>query len=88
MTYSTAIIITGTNGKYNSYFAHFVFQSMPVAIFFGSFSSVLYYLGIIQVVISVTGRIIQFFLETGPVESFVAAANIFLGPVSLAMSPS
>ena len=56
---------------------------MPVAIYFGAVSSILYYMGVLQVVIKSVGRVIQLTMGTGTIESFVAASNIFLGPVSV-----
>jgi len=57
----------------------FVVHVLPVVIFFSSLMSVLYYLGVMQRVVSVLGRALQWLLGTRPVESLNAAANVFVG---------
>ena len=54
---------------------------MPVTIYFGAVSAVLYHVGAMQAAILVIGWIIRKIMATTTVESFVAAANIFFGPV-------
>ena len=55
---------------------------MPVALFFGAVTNVLFYYGVLQIIIKTVGRAIQVVMGTGTIESFVAAANIFFSPVS------
>jgi nucleoside permease NupC len=55
---------------------------MPMLTWFNAIVSVLLYLGALQVVTKVLGGILYFCMGTSPVEAFVAAADIFLGPVS------
>ena len=55
---------------------------MPVVIFFGGVIQMLYYLGIVQWLIKKIGYIMYALMGVGPAEAFVAATNIFLGPVS------
>ena len=55
---------------------------MPVGLFFGAVTNVLYYFGAIQLFIKTLGWLIQSAVGTGAIESFVAASNIFLSPVS------
>ncbi|XP_076461138.1 putative transporter HI_0519 [Babylonia areolata] len=57
----------------------FAFALMPVIIFFSSVISVLYYLGVMQGVVSILGRFLSFCLGTTPAESINAAGNIFVG---------
>ncbi|XP_062608441.1 solute carrier family 28 member 3-like [Saccostrea cucullata] len=57
----------------------FAFKVLPVAVWFCSVISVLYYLGVMQVVIKRMGMFLAFCLGTTPAESLNAAANIFLG---------
>ena len=57
----------------------FAFRVLPVIIFFSSLIAVLYYLRVMQVVISVVGGFLQRVLGTSRAESFSAAANIFVG---------
>lgn len=57
----------------------FAFRVLPIIIFFASFMSVLYYLGIMQLVIKVFGGGLQKLLGTSRTESMSAAANVFVG---------
>lgn len=57
----------------------FAVTVLPVIIFFAALMSVLYHLGIMQVIVRVLGRGLQTLLGTKPVESLNAAANIFVG---------
>ncbi|WP_070119448.1 NupC/NupG family nucleoside CNT transporter [Bacillus marinisedimentorum] len=57
----------------------FAFQVLTVIIFFSSLISVLYYLGIMQVVIQFFGGALSKLLGTSKAESLSAAANIFVG---------
>ncbi|WP_456383036.1 NupC/NupG family nucleoside CNT transporter [Hydrogenimonas sp.] len=57
----------------------FAIKVLPVIIFFAALMSVLYYLKIMQVIIKVMGGGLQKLLQTSPVESLSAAANIFVG---------
>ncbi|WP_018922356.1 NupC/NupG family nucleoside CNT transporter [Salsuginibacillus kocurii] len=57
----------------------FAFQVLPVIIFFSSLISILYYLGIMQLIIRFIGGILSFILGTSKAESMAAAANIFVG---------
>jgi concentrative nucleoside transporter, CNT family len=57
----------------------FAFNVLPVIIFFSSLISVLYYLGIMQLVIRALGGALQFLLGTSRTESMSATANIFVG---------
>jgi CNT family concentrative nucleoside transporter len=57
----------------------FAFRVLPVIIFFSSLISVLYYLGIMQLVIKGLGGALQFLLGTSRTESMSATANIFVG---------
>lgn len=57
----------------------FVFQVLPIIIFFSSLISVLYYLGIMQFVIKIIGGVLSKILGTSKAESISAAANIFVG---------
>ncbi|WP_102275458.1 NupC/NupG family nucleoside CNT transporter [Cytobacillus massiliigabonensis] len=57
----------------------FAFQVLPIVIFFSSLISVLYYLGIMQVIIKFIGGGLAKLLGTSKAESMSAAANIFVG---------
>ena len=57
----------------------FAFQVLTIIIFFSSLISVLYYLGIMQIVIKILGGALSKLLGTSKAESISAAANIFVG---------
>lgn len=57
----------------------FAFQVLTVIVFFSSLISVLYYLGIMQMIIKVIGGGLSKLLGTSKAESMSAAANIFVG---------
>ena len=57
----------------------FAVKVLPIIVFFSGLISVLYYLGIMQVVIKVIGGALQAALGTSKADSMSAAANIFVG---------
>ncbi|XP_045196631.2 solute carrier family 28 member 3-like [Mercenaria mercenaria] len=64
----------------NDFMDHFfAFSVMPVLIFFSATISILYYLGVIQLLIEKIAFIMEFSLGTGAMESLHAAINIFVG---------
>jgi len=63
----------------NSFGYIFAFQVLPTIIFFSALTSVLFYLGIIQKVISVLAKVMTKVLKISGAESLSVAGNIFLG---------
>ncbi len=57
----------------------FAVKVLPIIVFFSGLISILYYLGIMQVVIKIIGGALQKMLGTSKAESMSAAANIFVG---------
>ncbi|MBN6361369.1 NupC/NupG family nucleoside CNT transporter [Providencia huaxiensis] len=57
----------------------FAFRVLPIIVFFSSLIAVLYYLGIMQLVIKILGGGLQKVLGTSRTESLSATANIFVG---------
>ena len=57
----------------------FAIAALPVIIFFSALVSILYYLGIMQLVVKWVGGAIEKLLGVSKVESLCAAANIFVG---------
>ncbi|XP_040397121.1 solute carrier family 28 member 3 [Cygnus olor] len=57
----------------------FAFKVLPIVVFFSTVMSMLYHLGIMQWLVGKVGWIMHVFMGTTPVESFVAAGNIFVG---------
>ena len=58
-----------------------LFQVLTVIIFFSSVISVLYYLGIMPLIISKIAWLMQITMGTSAAESLSAAGNIFVGQV-------
>ena len=57
----------------------FVFQVLPTIIFFSAFTSLLYYLGILQRIVFVFAWVMNRLLHISGAESLAASANIFMG---------
>jgi CNT family concentrative nucleoside transporter len=55
------------------------FQVLPTIIFISSLSSVLYHLGIIQVILKAMARVMSRLMKVSGAESLAAAANVFVG---------
>ncbi|HNZ96376.1 MAG: NupC/NupG family nucleoside CNT transporter [Acidobacteria bacterium] len=58
---------------------YFAFKVLPTIIFFSSFITVLYYLGVLQWVVKLFARVMVRFMGTSGSESLSASANIFVG---------
>ena len=70
----------GTDAMYSNGVGFvFAIRVLPIIIFFSSLIAVLYYLGIMQLVIKVIGGGLQKLLKTSQPESLSATANIFVG---------
>ncbi|KFQ24003.1 Solute carrier family 28 member 3, partial [Mesitornis unicolor] len=63
--------------KYMDHF--FAFKVLPIVVFFSTVTSMLYHVGFMQWLIAKVGWIMQIFMGTTPVESLVAAGNVFVG---------
>lgn len=63
----------------NSFGFIFALQVLPTIIFFSALTSVLYYLGIIQVIVRAMGWLLSKLLNISGAESLSVAGNIFLG---------
>ena len=63
----------------------FAFQVLPTIIFFSAFISVLYYYGILQLVVNVMAWVMMKTMKTSGSESLSCAGNIFLGPTESAL---
>jgi CNT family concentrative nucleoside transporter len=57
----------------------FAFGVLPTIIFFASFMSILYYLGIMQKIVEALARFMQWTLGTSGAETLSCSANIFVG---------
>ncbi|KAJ7411695.1 solute carrier family 28 member 3 [Pitangus sulphuratus] len=63
--------------KYKDHF--FAFKVLPIVVFFSTIMSILYHVGFMQWLIGKVGWIMHIFMGTTPIESLVAAGNIFVG---------
>uniref|UniRef100_A0A8C3NW89 Sodium/nucleoside cotransporter n=1 Tax=Cyanoderma ruficeps TaxID=181631 RepID=A0A8C3NW89_9PASS len=63
--------------KYTDHF--FAFKVLPIVVFFSTVMSMLYHVGFMQWLIGKVGWVMHAFMGTTPVESLVAAGNIFVG---------
>ena len=57
----------------------FAFKVLPTIVFFSSFITVLYYIGVIQWVVKAFARLMMWLMGTSGAESLSASANIFVG---------
>lgn len=57
----------------------FAFAVLPTIIFFAAFMSILYYLGVIQVVVQIMARFMRWTMGTSGAETLSCSANIFVG---------
>ncbi|XP_032248797.1 solute carrier family 28 member 3 [Phoca vitulina] len=63
--------------KYADHF--FAFKVLPIVVFFSTVMSMLYYLGLMQWIIRKVGWVMLVTMGSSPIESVVAAGNIFVG---------
>ncbi|MCG8455922.1 MAG: hypothetical protein MI919_06530 [Holophagales bacterium] len=57
----------------------FAFAVLPTIIFFSAFMSVLYYLGVVQMVIAALAKFMHWSLKTSGSETMSCSANVFVG---------
>jgi len=57
----------------------FAFRALPTIVFISSFFTVLYYLGILQMVVRLMARAMMYLMRTSGAETLSAAANVFMG---------
>mgnify|MGYP000563150419 CR=1 FL=1 len=57
----------------------FAFKVLPTIVFFSAFTSLLYYLGILQAIVKVFAWVMSKTMRLSGAESLAAAANIFIG---------
>ena len=74
-----AKMLLGQFGDVDQYGFIFVFQALPVIIFFSALSSILYYFGIIQKVVGFLAWGLTKLFRISGTESLSVAGNIFLG---------
>jgi len=57
----------------------FAFKVLPTIVFFSAFTSLLYYLGVLQVIVKAFAWVMSKTMQLSGAESLAAAANIFIG---------
>ena len=57
----------------------FAFTALPTIIFVSAFFTVLYYFGVLQLIVRLFARAMQFAMRTSGAETLSAAANVFMG---------
>ena len=72
-------MLLGEFGDVEQYGFIFVFQALPVIIFFSALSSILFYYGIIQKIVRFLAWGLTKFLKISGAESLSVAGNIFMG---------
>jgi CNT family concentrative nucleoside transporter len=74
-----AVITDGASGTAVTIGYVFAFKVLPTILFFSALSSLLYYLGILQIFIKAFGWLMSRTMQLTGAESMAAAANIFIG---------
>lgn len=72
-------MLLGTFANTDQYGFIFVFQALPIIIFFSALTSILYYFGILQKIVKGLAWSLRKFLKISGSESLAVAGNIFLG---------
>jgi CNT family concentrative nucleoside transporter len=57
----------------------FAFTALPTVIFVSAFFTLLYYLGLLQLIVALMARAMMFFMRTSGAETLSATANVFMG---------
>ncbi len=78
-TNAGSIFLFGDLMNADSYGFIFVFQILPTIVFFASLTSLLFYLGVIQIVIKFLALVLTKILKISGAESLSVIGNIFLG---------
>lgn len=74
-----SLFFPGPGAGWPGFGFQFAFKVLPTIIFFGGFMAVLYYLGIMQVVIVAIARFMRWTVGTSGAETLSCSANIFVG---------
>jgi CNT family concentrative nucleoside transporter len=69
--------MAGVFGKGNGFV--FAFQALPTIIFVSSFFTILYYFGVLQLIVRVMAMVMMRLMRTSGAETLSAAANVFMG---------
>ena len=69
----------GASSMWPGFGFQFAFKVLPTIVFFGGFMAVLYYLGVMQVVIEALARFMRWTVGTSGAETLSCTANVFVG---------
>ena len=79
-SYYGSSFVFGDLGRKNSPMGfYFAFQALPIIIFIAAFFAVLYYCGIMQVIVKAAARVMTSLMGASGAESLNVAASIFMG---------
>ena len=78
-TQAGSVFLLGDMMNIESFGYIFLFQVLPTIIFFSALTSLLFYLGVIQVIVKGLANLMTKFLRISGAESLSVAGNIFLG---------
>ncbi len=67
------------SGTWPGFGFQFAFSVLPTIIFFSAFMSVMYYLGVVQVVITAFAKFMHWSMKTSGSETMSCSANVFVG---------
>ncbi|MBN1465283.1 Na+ dependent nucleoside transporter domain protein, partial [candidate division KSB1 bacterium] len=67
------------SGYWPGFGMQFAFSVLPTIIFFSAIISILYYMGIMQVVVQMMARFMRWTMGTSGAETLSCSANIFIG---------
>lgn len=77
--YGTAFVFGDLGEKNSARGFYFAFQALPTIIFVAALFAVLYYLGIMQLVVKAAARVMTALMGTSGAESLNVAASVFIG---------
>ncbi len=79
-SYAGSTFVFGPLGKQHSSIGSiFAFQVLPAIIFVSAFFAVLYYFGVMQLIVRIFARVMQWTMRISGAESLNVAASIFMG---------
>src|ERR1700747_2575530 len=77
--YGTAFVFGDLGEKNSPRGFYFAFQALPTIIFIAALFAVLYYLGVMQVIVKAAARVMTNLMGASGAESLNVAASIFMG---------
>jgi concentrative nucleoside transporter, CNT family len=87
-SYAGSQFVFGDLGKQGSHFGfYFAFQVLPTIIFICAFFAVLYYFGVMQVIIKIAAWVMTRVMGASGAESLNIAASIFMGQTEVTIRP-